>query len=476
MTTVASSSSDRSDPRDRARRGEGLDGQRRLPLAGLDQQAGRPAPASGGARGGHPALRRRAPSAPPSSATRGSWSRASGGISAIASVGTYGALATRTSTRPRSVGGQRRVRGHLRTPGRRRRCCGGRTARRRGRCRRRAARRRPSAAASATPTAPEPQHRSTTTVAAAAASGAAACSTSNSVRRRGTKTPGSTAIRSPQNSAQPRTCSSGRPATRRSPWRRARPASARRRRAARLVLGEDTAGGAQGGDDVGERAGVGKGPTVPGAAGSVAGVLDAHRQTDFALRLDWGPTGAGAISSACDVAVVVDVLSFTTTVTVAADRGIGVLPYRWGDDGGAQAVAAAHGATLAVGRSRARHGEVSLSPLERAGGAGSAPARAAVAQRLHDQRPAGGSGARGRRRQPAEPLRGSGLAAGPVRDGDLRVALICAGERWPDGTLRPAVEDLWGAGALVDLLLQGGWRDVAPEAARGGGRLPGGAG
>ena len=44
------------------------------------------------------------------------------------------------------------------------------------------------------------------------------------------------------------------------------------------------------------------------------------------------------------------------------------------------------------------------------------------------------------------------------------MALICAGERWPDGTLRPAVEDLWGAGALVDLLLQGGWRDVAPEA------------
>jgi 2-phosphosulfolactate phosphatase len=47
---------------------------------------------------------------------------------------------------------------------------------------------------------------------------------------------------------------------------------------------------------------------------------------------------------------------------------------------------------------------------------------------------------------------------------DVRVALICAGERWPAGTLRPAVEDLWGAGALADLLLQGEWRNVAPEA------------
>jgi len=42
----------------------------------------------------------------------------------------------------------------------------------------------------------------------------AACQTRNSVRRRGTNTPGATAIRRPQNSAQPRTCSSGRPTAR----------------------------------------------------------------------------------------------------------------------------------------------------------------------------------------------------------------------------------------------------------------------
>ncbi len=40
--------------------------------------------------------------------------------------------------------------------------------------------------------------------------------TRNSVRRRGTKTPGSTAIRRPQKSAQPTTCSRGRPDARRS--------------------------------------------------------------------------------------------------------------------------------------------------------------------------------------------------------------------------------------------------------------------
>ncbi|MDT7581390.1 MAG: 2-phosphosulfolactate phosphatase [Pseudonocardiales bacterium] len=194
-------------------------------------------------------------------------------------------------------------------------------------------------------------------------------------------------------------------------------------------------------------------------------MLDAHRQAGSALRLEWGPYGAAAIGRGCGVAVVVDVLSFTTTVTVAADRGIGVLPYRWGADDAARAFAGARGATLAVGRSRARPDEVSLSPrsvrrardLRRlvlpspngstisAGLAGEVPA--VVAMSLRNRRAV--AGWLGERR---------------AADRGLSVAVVCAGERWPDGSLRPAVEDLWGAGALVELLAGGGWPDVAPEA------------
>ena len=63
--------------------------------------------------------------------------------------------------------------------------------------------------------------------------------------------------------------------------------------------------------------------------------------------------------------MVVDVLSFTTTLCVAVERGMTVLPYRWKDERAA-AYAEERAATLAVGRLEARSLPpklgVSLSP------------------------------------------------------------------------------------------------------------------
>lgn len=184
--------------------------------------------------------------------------------------------------------------------------------------------------------------------------------------------------------------------------------------------------------------------------------LPGHDQSTHRLRMEWGPTGAAAVSA--DYAVVVDVLSFTTTLSVALERGIEVFPFRWRDARAAEH-AVRHGATLAVGRfealSRGDARHISLSPASLAEVEG--------VERLVLPSPNGSTIAFALADSGAEVvgacLRNAGAVARwlapKVADG-ASVVVVPAGERWYDDTLRPAVEDLWGAGAvlaaLVDLL------------------------
>jgi 2-phosphosulfolactate phosphatase len=180
--------------------------------------------------------------------------------------------------------------------------------------------------------------------------------------------------------------------------------------------------------------------------------LPGHDQSSYRLRLEWGPTGAAAVRA--DVAVVVDVLSFTTTLSVAVERGIEVFPFLWRDSRAAEH-AMRHGATLAVGRfealSRGDARHVSLSPASLAEVEG--------VERLVLPSPNGSSIAFGLAdagsRVVGACLRNAGAVArwlAPQVDGGASVVVVPAGERWYDETLRPAVEDLWGAGAVLDAL------------------------
>lgn len=155
--------------------------------------------------------------------------------------------------------------------------------------------------------------------------------------------------------------------------------------------------------------------------------------------------------------MIVDVLSFTTTLTVAVDAGIEVLPFRWKDERAA-AYAAERDAVLATGRSR-RDG-VSLSPASVRAATGVArlvlpsPNGSAISFALAESgiTVVGAS------------LRNASAVARWLVERDQPVAVIAAGERWPDGSLRPAVEDLWGAGAVLAALVDLGATGLSAEA------------
>ena len=189
-----------------------------------------------------------------------------------------------------------------------------------------------------------------------------------------------------------------------------------------------------------------------------------RRQRGSRVRHDWGLAGARAVARDVDVAVVVDVLSFTTTLSVATEAGVQVLPYRWADDGAAR-YADQHDAALAVGRRAAAPGQISLSPAS-VRAADPLPARlvlpspngSTIAHHLAD-----GAGV-----VLGACLRNATAVASWIDDhhdrGTTSVAVVSAGERWPDGSLRPAVEDLWGAGAVLAALADRGWQDLSTEA------------
>ncbi len=183
-------------------------------------------------------------------------------------------------------------------------------------------------------------------------------------------------------------------------------------------------------------------------------------QEDHAIRFDWGPAGAARVRADGGILVIVDVLSFTTSVSVAVERGTAVYPAAWRDER-ADALARDVDARLAVGRRRvtAEH-PWSLSPA--ALRAAPAPERLVLPSPNGSAIAAASDGV-----VVAACLRNASAVAGWLHaHGDSRpITVIAAGERWPDGDLRPALEDLLGAGAVIAALVDRSGLQPSPEAA-----------
>jgi 2-phosphosulfolactate phosphatase len=181
-------------------------------------------------------------------------------------------------------------------------------------------------------------------------------------------------------------------------------------------------------------------------------------QDGFDLRVEWGLDGVHALGPHCAVLVIIDVLSFTTTVDIAVGRGGRVLPLPWRDERAAEAARAA-GATLTTSGLTAADGHPAGLVADPSG---EWTLRPSSLLELPAGTFLGISSPNGATLSSAAAGTGATVLAGCLRNasavakvasslaGDQPIGIVPAGERWrPEQRLRPSLEDYLGAGAIA---------------------------
>jgi len=169
-----------------------------------------------------------------------------------------------------------------------------------------------------------------------------------------------------------------------------------------------------------------------------------YDQSGYQVRFEWGDRGVEELAPVSDFVIIVDILSFSTCVDVAVSRGAVVFPFGWKDEN-AEAYARKQDALLAHRRGQATY---SLSPPSLAG--------LPEDSRIVLPSPNGSTLTIAADRHAttlAGCLRNRRSIADYIDRTSGSVAVIACGERWlPDDTLRPALEDQIGAGAIISRL------------------------
>jgi 2-phosphosulfolactate phosphatase len=165
-------------------------------------------------------------------------------------------------------------------------------------------------------------------------------------------------------------------------------------------------------------------------------------QADFEVRCEWGEKGISQLAPISDVVVIIDVLSFSTCIDIANSRGAIVFPYQWKDES-TKAFAQSIRAEVAENRGNSRY---SLSPASLLA--------IETGTRLVLPSPNGSSLSLATAGTPTLTgcLRNCRAVAFAAMNYGQRIAVIPAGERWHDGSLRPSFEDFIGAGAVISYL------------------------
>ena len=154
------------------------------------------------------------------------------------------------------------------------------------------------------------------------------------------------------------------------------------------------------------------------------GVPKYARQSGYDIRCEWGPVGIDALAPAADVVVIVDVLSFTTSVDIAVGRGAVVFPYLFRD---ATAGRFAKERNALLAGQNASDFTLRPSSLEKI------PAGTLLV--LPSPNGSALSTRTGKVPTIAGCLRNASAVAAAAAGFGASVAVIPSGERWPDGSL-----------------------------------------
>lgn len=166
-------------------------------------------------------------------------------------------------------------------------------------------------------------------------------------------------------------------------------------------------------------------------------------QTPYLIRFEWGADGVRQLAPSSSVVVIIDVLSFTTCVEVAVSRGATVFPYRFKDES-ARTFAQSVDAILSDKRSKSYpslspRSLLSLTPQSRVVLPSPNGSTCTVIAKESNVFTIAGC------------LRNAFAVSSFIKENypDKVVSVIACGEQWSNGMLRPAIEDLIGAGAIL---------------------------
>lgn len=166
-----------------------------------------------------------------------------------------------------------------------------------------------------------------------------------------------------------------------------------------------------------------------------------YNQSGYTIRCEWGVNGIQALATECDVLIVVDVLSFSTAVNIAVEQGALIFPCAGIMDECAE-LAQQHSAHLAqkAGSTFALSPQTLLSIAPETKLVLPSPNGSTLSLSVNNKPIIAGC------------LRNASAVARVAQQLGETIGVIAAGERWhygPHSPLRPSLEDMVGAGAIV---------------------------